>query len=379
MKAFQPYLHVLRSPTYSNGGQDAVALEGLPTQVFGRTMHLAGFMINYVATATRTTAPTIEGMHSLIKSLVFNDGVSERFNASLYDLRQFEILENGQLINPDPTIVASTNPVSVRRYLPTGPANFEGDPTDFLIPVASLKSGELRFTYGALTDWSSDTTVLTASISVTAVLVPLDKELRLSPAFERRTFAFGTTEALIQGKALYTTLALAKQTNAALAAGDFATISWDAGLGVAPVIEVTSITACAQYFLRSTLLTQLMGEPRNTGDIGARTVNATTPTALQSADFALQPVIFSPHQSRITKLIAEATSAMRVKWTGTTIIAKALVARILEQPETAYAAMAARAVTALGVRMTTSRVKTLDKTEYKGPRRLYMPFAAKFN
>lgn len=379
MKAFQPYLYVMRSPTYSNGGQDAISCEGLPTQVFGRTMHLAGFMINYVATATRTAAPTIEGMHSLIKSLVFNDGVSERFNASLYDLRQYEILENGKLLNPDPTIVASTNPVSVRRYLPMGPANFEGDPTDFLLPVAALKSAELRFTYGSLTDWSSDTTVLTASISVTAVLVPLDKELRLPPAFERRTFNFGTTEALIQGKALYTTVALAKSTNAALAAGDFATISWDAGLGTAPVVEVTSLTACAQYFTQATLLSQLMGEPRNTGDVGLRTVNATTPTALQAADFAIQPVIFSPANSRITKLIAEATSALRVKWTGTSIIPKVLVARILEQPETAYAAMAARAVTALGVKMTTSRVKTLDKTEYHGPRRLYMPFKASFN
>lgn len=378
MRAFQPYLHVLRSPTYSHGGQDAVSLEGLPTQVFGRTMHLAGFMINGVMTATRTTAPTVEGMHSFIKSLVFNDGISERFNASLYDLRQFEILENGQLVNADPTVVASTNPVSVRRYLATGPAGFEGDPTDFLIPVAALKSGELRMTFGGLTDWSADTTVLTGSISVTAVLVPLDRELRLPPAFERRTFAFGTTEALVQGKALYSTVAIAKQSNAVFAAGDLSTISWDAGLGTAPVVEVTSITAVAQYFLKSTLLTQLKGEPRNTGDIGERTVNATTPTALQAADFAIQPVIFSPNNSRITKMIVESTSALRVKWTGSSTANKLLVARILEQSESNYAAIAARAATVLGVTVDNGRVKTLDKTQYKGPRRLYMPMVVKF-
>ena len=377
-KAFQPYLHQLRSPTFSANGQDAVSLEGMPTKIFGRIAHLIGFMIKYVTTPTYTTAPTNIGQHSLIRNLVFWDGVSERFNASFYDLRQFEILENGSLQTPDSQIVASLSPVTQARYLPVGPANFEGNPTDFAIPVSGLKSGELRLNFGALTDWSADTTAQNSvGITITAVLVPIDNELRLPPAFERRTFNFGTTEAVIQAKALYTSVGIAKQSNAVFAAGDLTSLSWDAGLGQSPTTDVASLNAVAQYFLHSTIIGQLVGEPQNATNLGMRTLNLTTPTALQASDFAIQSVIMSPVNSRITKLLCEAQSALRVRWTGSFATPKVYVSRILENPLTAYATMAARASSSLGMRVVSSRVKTLDKTDYKGPRALYMPMAAK--
>ena len=380
MKPFQPYIHVLRSPTWSLSGQDAISLEGLPTRIFGRIAHLAGFMVNIQYAPTFTTAPDVVGVHGLIKNIVFFDGVTERFNASYYDLRQFEVLENGRLENPDPVTPASTNVVHVRRFLPTGPARFVGNPTDFVIPCAGLKSGELRLNFGALTDISADTTVIgSVNIIVAAVLVPLDNEVRLPPAFERRTFNFGTTEAMIQGKALYSTVAIGKQANTAFAAGDLSQISWDSGLGQSPNVEVSTLTAVAQYYLETTQLGQLAGEPRTATDVSLRHVNPGTPTALFAAANTIQSVICSPSESRITKLLVDATSALRVKWTGTFTTPKMYVSRFLENPATAYAAQAARALGTLGLQGKAPRVKTLDKTDYNGPRQLYMPWTIKTN
>lgn len=379
-RQFQPYLHTLRTPQFAAGGQDAVSLEGLPTKIFGRIAHLQGIIINYVVTPTLTTSPTIAGMHSLIKSLVFYDGIAERFNASFFDLRQFEILENGALQSPDPVISGTGVQAHVARYLPMGPAAFEGNPTDFMLPVAALKSGEIRLNFGALTDWSTDTTILgSVNIQLVAVLVPLDGEIRLPPAFERRSFNFGSTEAQIQGQALYTSVAITKQNNAAFAAGDLASVSWDSGLGQAPSVETSTLNMMGQFFLKGTLLGQLMGEPRSAADVNLRTLNATTSTALQAADFALQPVIVSPEYSRISKLIADSQSSMRIKWTGTFATPKILVSRILRQPQTASAAYAARAAQALGLKMGVVRVKTTDKTDYNGPRQEYMPLSMKLS
>lgn len=379
-KAFQPYIHVLRSPTYAVNGQDAISLEGLPTRIFGRIAHLAGFMINAQYTPTFTTAPDVVGVHGLIRNMVFFDGVTERYNASLYDLRQFEILENGRLMNGDFTQPSTNTVVHVRRFLPVGPAKFQGNPTDFLIPCAGLKSGELRLNFGALTDISADTTAIgSVNIIVAAVLVPLDNEVRLPPAFERRTFNFGTTEAMVQGKALYSTVAIGKQANTPFAAGDLGQVSWDSGLGQSPNVEVSTLTSLAQYFLGTTALGQLAGEPRTATDTALRQVNPSTPSALSAAPLSIQSVIQSPDDSRITKLLVDATSALRVRWTGSFATPKMYVARFLENPATAYAAQAARALGTLGLQGKSPRVKTLDKTDYNGPRQLYMPWTIKTN
>lgn len=377
-RAFQPYAHPLRSPTYSVGGQDAISFEGMPTRIFGRIAHMIGLMIQYSVTGTASTAPTVVGQHSVIRSLVFYDGVNERANLSLFDLRSFEILENGVLQLPDSPIIASASPTVVTRYLPLGPQGFEGNPTDFAMPVAALKSGELRLNFGALTDWSADCSALTMnSFTISAILVPIDNELRLPPAFERRSFNYGTTEAMIQGKALYTTVAITKQDNTVFTTGQLGTVSWDSGSGQAPTLTTGQLTAIAQYFTLSTHVGQLTGDPVNAGQTGLRSVNATTPTALETAPGYMQSVVTSPEDSRITKLIVESTAALRIRWSGSFATPKVLVGRILEQPLTAYGTIGSRASQALGLQVVTSRVKTLDKTAYRGPRELYMPMAAK--
>lgn len=380
MKAFQIYPFVLRTPTYTAGGSDTVSLESLPTRVMGRIAHVVGFTIDVLTTPTFTGAPTtLLQLHSIIQNLTFFDGAQERHNSSLWDIRSFEILEAGRVLIPEPSIAgATTNPVGLRRHLPVGPWGFEGFPTDWAIPCASLKSGEIRLSYGALTDYSALTTAINANIRITANLVLLDNEIRLPAAFERRTYNFGTTEAVIQGKALYTSLAIAKQANTAFSAGDLSTITYDTGLGQTPQVIASTHTAMAQYYLESGHINQLSGEPRSATDVNTRIVNPATPTALTAPDFFLQPVVYSPYGSRISKLFVEATSALRVSWTGTFTTPKVLVARILETPLTAYASMGVRAASGLGMMPTAGRTKTLDKTDYKGPRELYMPKVAKF-
>lgn len=382
-KAFQAHPHVLRTLNWSAGGNDALSLDGLPTRVQGRIGHLAGFWVDVFVDPTYTTAPTIAGINSILKSIVFYDGAAERLNCSGFDLRNFEILENGKLLIPDPpTNNASTNEVTFRRFIPVGPMGYEGNPTDFVIPCSALKSGELRFSFGALTDYSADTTVLgSMNIRVTAMIVALDKELRLPPAFERRSFNFGTNDCMIQGRALYTSVGIMKQANTAFATGDLGEVSWDAGQGQTSSVICSTLTTMFHSLMEAGQLNQTLGEPRvATYDNNARSVNLGTPTALTLAEAFLQPVIFSPNGSRISKILWEATAGLRLKWSGTFATPKILSARILEQPETAYAAMGARAAQALGLGAPSgAKIKTLDKTVYKGPRGAYFPMALKYS
>lgn len=381
-KAFQTYPHVMKTLSWSAGGNDTLSFDSLPLRIQGRTAHFAGFYVDVFVDPTYTTAPTIAGINSILSNVVFYDGAQERMNLSGFDMRNFEIAETGKLLIPDPpTTNGSTNEVCFRRFFPVGPLQYEGNPTDFVIPCAALKSGELRFRFGALTDFSADTTVLgSMNIRVTAVLVALDKELRLPPAFERRTINFGATDCLIQGRALYTFLGIMKQANTAFATGDLSEISWDGGQGQSPSVICSTLTAIFHAQMRAGQVNQTGGEPRvATYDLNSRTPNLGAFTALGAAELFMQPVIVSPDNSRITKILWEASAGMRVRWTGSFATPKILVARILEQPETAYAALGARAATALGIGAPTgAKVKTLDKTPYKGPRTNYMPWALKY-
>lgn len=378
MRGFPTIRHPLRSPVWSANGNDPVSLEGLPTRVFGRIAHLVGFVIDVFYRPTFTTAPNLVGIHNaLIRNLTLFDGISERLNLSGFDIRQMEILENGALLVPDCDIPASLGDVGFRRVVSLGPRLAAGSPTDFMLPCAALKSGELRFTFGALTDHSADTTVIAnANIRVTALIAALDNEIRVAPAYERRSMNFGSNDCLIQGNALFTSLGIAKQANTAFAAGDLSEITIDGGQGAANSVICSTLEAAAHWDLRSGHLNQLAGEPRAATDDNAKQVNLTTPTALVAADRFLQAVIVSPEEWRISKVLYEATSGLRVKWTGSFLTPKILFGRILEQPRTAAAAIAARAVSELKLPAPSgAKVKTLSKQTYNGPREAYMPWA----
>ena len=378
MKGMPSIRHALRSPVFAVGGNDPVSLEALPTRVFGRIAHLLGFVIDVTVTPSYTTAPTIAGIHSLIKSLVFFDGIGERLNLSGFDIRLMEILENGRRVIPDPPTNNGTgNAVTFRLVVGLGPPNYAGSPSDFMLPCAALKNGELRFTFGALTDYSADTTALNSvNIRLGALVGALDNEIRVAPAFERRAFNYSTNDALIQGNALYCAVGIAKQNYAAFAAGDLNEITIDGGQGASNSVLASTLEAAAHFDLRAGHVTQLAGEPRNANDVDARTINLGTPTAIAPSDRTIQAVCVSPDETRISKILYEATSGLRIKYTGTFTTPRILVGRILEQPRASAAAIAARAIAELRLPAPKSaKVKTLSKMAYSGPREAYLPWS----
>lgn len=380
-RGFQLVPFVLRQPTYTASGNDVVTLESLPETSLGRIAHLAGISFDCILTPTLTTPPTlVTQLNSFVNRLEFNDGQQPRFQGSFNVMRNFEILENGRLRTPDPDAGgASATPVYVRRYLPIGPWCLAGNPSDFLLPCAALKGGRLEFNFGALTDYSADTTAISLTMRITAWLAFLDKEVRVPPFYERNTYQVSNADASLPGRALYVVGGLQDALlPAAITAGDFNSIIVSTGSGELPSVTAQSYEAAFHAQMDSGHLTQAHGEPAAATDDNPKIVNAGTPTALVGALANIQPWAWSPKGTRISKLALMAESALRVRWpAGTQATGTILYGRLLAQSPEARAALAARALQKLGMRDTKAKVKTLSKEEYKGPRDEFMPMAVK--
>lgn len=376
MKNFQLVPFVMRSPTFAASGQDVLPLDVLPNTGLGRIAHLAGFSFRCVVTPTFTTAPTIVGLNNIVRRLEFNDGAQPRFQGGFNYLRLFEMLENGKLRIPDPdTNSGSTNGFYFSRYLPMGPWGFEGDPTDFLLPCAALKTGKLEFNWGALTDISADTTAVTVSIQVTAWLAYLDRELRIPPFYERNSFQVSNADAQLPGRALYACGALLNSSSVdAITAGDFSQIIVGTGSGDLPAVGVGTLTEAYRAQMGCGQITEVQGEPGAATDDNAKVKNSGTPTALVGADAVVQPWAWSPPGTRISKLALMAESSLRVRWpSGSQATAVVLYGRFVAQPPNAKAVLGAKALTNLGMRDTEGGVATLSKKDYKGPREEFLP------
>lgn len=380
MRDFQLVPFLLRAPTFAAGGNDTVTLEALPETSLGRIAHLAGIQFDMTVTPTFTTAPTVVGINNIVRRLEFNDGGQPRFQGGFNPMRFFEILENGKLRVPDPdTNSGSTNTFNFRRYLPMGPWGFLGGVSDFMLPCAALKTGRLEFNWGALTDFSADTTVLTVAMRITAWLAFLDKEIRIPPFYDRNTYSISNADASLQGRALYVCGGLANSANwDAIAAGDFAGIQVSTGAGELPLVTCSELTGAFHTHMDSGQFNQFNGEPRAATDDNSKVVNGGTPTALVGAGNEVQPWAWSPKGSRISKLALMAESALRVRWPqGTQLTGVILGGRLLAQPPGAQATLGARALQKLGMRDVSAKVKTISKADYKGPRAEFMPMGVK--
>lgn len=380
MKAFQLVPFILRPPSFTAGSQDVVTLDVLPETSLGRIAHLAGIELDITATPTFTTAPTVVGINNICRRLEFNDGAQPRFQGGYNTLRAFELLENGRLRLPDPdTNSASTNTFNFGRYLPMGPWGYAGDPTDFLVPCAALKTGKLEFSWGALTDFSADTTVLTVTTRLIAWLAFLDKEIRIPPFYERNSFQVANADAQLPGRALYACGGLLNSNSFdAITAGDFSEIIVGTGSGDLPGISCSSLTRAFHAQMNSGHINQINGEPRAATDDNSKIVNGGTPTALAPADNILQPWAWSPPGSRISKLALMSESSLRVRWpAGSQATGSILYGRFVAQSPNARAAIGARALQKLGMKDVRAGVKTLSKDVYTGPRDEFMPMYVK--
>lgn len=367
----------LKNPTFTASGNDSITLDGLPETYLGRIAHLAGLQFDCTITPTFTTAPTVVGINNIVSRLEFNDGAQARFQGGFNAMRMFEILEGGKLAIPDPdTDSASTNPFYLGRYLPMGPWGFEGNPSDFLIPCAALKTGRLDFAFPAITAFSADTTVLTVAIRLTAWLALLDNELRVPPFLERNSYQVANADASLPGRALYCAAGLLNSASFdAITAGDFSAIQLGTGAGDTAALDCSVLERAFHHQMNSGHLTQAHGEPRAATDDNPKKVNGGTPTAIAAADALIQPIIWSPNGSRISKLAIAAESSLRVRWpAGSQATGVILASRILAQPVGAASAITARALSKLGMMQKGTKVKTLSKQPYTGPRSEFMPW-----
>src|SRR6476661_2308674 len=177
-------LYPLRASTVTANGQDTIPLSSLPKAWLGRIPHVRRFIFELAYTPTHTTAPTTYGNNAVVKQCDFNDGTIFRFQGGFNHLRARERMSATHARVADAqTNTASGSVRYVTRVMYFSPAQSIAADSDFLIPTGMLENGEIRLTYGALTDVSADTTNFTGQLKIWADIVLLD-EIRIPPAVQ---------------------------------------------------------------------------------------------------------------------------------------------------------------------------------------------------
>lgn len=387
MESVQYYMYQLPSPVYSVGGTWTQPMQQLPKQIFGRIAHLSSILINGTFTPTFTTQPTVYGNQNIITRCDFYDGQTLRFQGGFNVLRQKERLHSGgtRLADTDQNIT-SAGARFITHIIHLGPPNMSGYPSDYVLPVGMLQSGELRFNYGNLPDLSADTTALTASFRIVCKLVLLD-ELRIPPIYQFQYQSFNAQDFIVSGRALYTEMAIVPPSNPqfsgtqTFAAGDLNNITLDMGEGnLINTIRAQDLwQSYNDDFGRGDLL-GLQGEPAGANDVNGKTVNHSSPTAIAPTAADLQPVLWVPPDGRISKCFA-AQSQARLRWDGSKTSGQVLFGRHLSQPPTLVAQNIQRALAGTGQSLKSFAVRTLSKKPYPddGPFREFMPWKVKLS
>jgi hypothetical protein len=385
MENYQTYFKKLTAQTFSLGNNFQVLLQDLPTRINNRLAHLKSITFEATATLTYTAAPTVIGHNNLVKTLTIQDGRSVRgqFPGGFNDLRFFERFENGALPYADAiTNNATGNPVYFCRKWSVGPPCMYGSPSDYLLPCAALLNGSIDGQWAsALTDFSSDTTVATASLAIVAELVVCD-DLKVSPFYERRRMTV-SNEQTIAGSGAYAFLALGNSSSYdAFAAADLSDITVETSDGVqmnAIAAEILARAYNADFSKGS--IGGFTGEPRNaTYDLNNRIVNLGTPTAIAAQALDLQPVLWNPPGGRLTKQLYCTNTNLKLTSTGTqTSGTVAYLGRFLDQNGPAVATIMDEAAKELGVQVKQAdlSVDTASGFPYKGYATQRMPYKGK--
>ncbi len=379
IKGFQFIPYPLPTVAYVAGGRANSPLRDIPVSQFGRLAHVAAISFHAAVTPTLTTPPTTQvQMNSIVKTLEIFDGQQLRFSGNGFNaLRMKERIENGRLVNADPDAAANGAVYRLSRIWHVGPPRFAFSPSDFLLPAALLLNGEIRYTFGALTDLSADTTAISCNIQPVAWIAVLD-ELRIPPFYQWMEYTWGAKDNTIAGRAMNLFLSMADSSSyGAITAGDFGSITVNIGSGdLVPSIPAEALAGGYQGFLAAGGIDALQGEPETSADDNAKQVNLASPTALVAQLADLQMVLQSPPGARISKqFVAENTT--RVRWDGSQASALGAVGRIYPQDQPAVLDMAKRGLGKLSLRDAGSRVKTGSKEEYLGPYKEFMPWVAK--
>lgn len=382
MKSVMTVPYALPSVTFDstgNAGSTQVDLKTLPATYLGKIAHVDQLVQTVEFTPTWTTAgPDTVGNNNVFTRFDLYDGSINRFLGGHNVMRMFEILEAGRLKVPDPdTDTASATQRKYTRVLPLGPTNYAGAPTDWCYPVAALRDAQINVQSGTLAQIAGNgggtISACTGTMRITARLALLD-EVRIPPAYERRTFSTAVADVQLPGRALYDVLALLNSANFdAISAGDFGSIQLDLGKGfVVPSINDRDLQS-AFWAQKEVSFQGQQGEPLNASDDSMKVVNTATPTAVVGAVANVQPVIFSGREQYISKLhLAE--SLARLQWSGSQATAVILSGRILAQPMSVVGNLINKAFAELPFSPGTPKIPTLSKREYTGPFVDFMPW-----
>ena len=392
MKAFPTFKEMFDQATLSAGGKYIFSLSKLAQRVGrgGWPAHLAAITLVFAATPTTTAIPTqVELNKGAMNKLVFSDGRNERLNCNGPQLRDFERMEQGTIINPDGHSIAGTSgrPRYFARTINLGLPNFFGGQSDFAYPCAAMKTGQLVVDGGALTDWASDCTAIAGTVQAFAHYVAYGPGVVRVPPFVKRSIAPITNGLQMSGRQMVAFLGLnATAANAAYSVGELANLTFNCG-GYSPINNVPghALTRLYQSEMGRGLYTGIQGEQADADDdVNVRDVDRTAATASKNVAADLQVVWYSPPGTRITKGAAIVDAAMALSWTGSkTSAAIALITSIVPQSPATVAGIAADAGRELGFRRLQKdglKVKTFSKKLFTGTEEMamYMPWEAKF-
>jgi hypothetical protein len=327
MKEYQPYYQQLADLAFTIGTTQTaqvVQLKELEKKLYQESeiANLIGFVLEVTLTPTFTTAPTLIGHNNALASIQLYDGADMLFDGQGNDLRMFETLENGKTVQGEAITQTSTNPRFWSRFLPVGPMNLAGSPSDYMVPCAELaEGGYLRITPSVLTDISADTTAASMTVRVLACLAPSGNELRVGPKYQRLVRANSGSGFQIGDEALYAYVGATNASYAAFAANAFGkvTIRTTKRGRYVNNVDAELLARAFNAGWRPGSMDQVMGETRDaTFDVAPRIVNFSSATALGPATPALQPFIWAPKDARLSKLKArvDPNDAMTIEFSG---------------------------------------------------------------
>lgn len=387
MENLQTVPFLLGSQAWSAGNPLTFDFKNLPKTKGMWIPHVVALDIEVDMDPTYTTAPTIVGHNNAIKTVSINDGLREwmPMGGSLNVLRAFERLEIGRSYQPEALLGnASTNNRYIRRRFYWNPRNLIGQPSDgaYNTPYLSSAGGKVVLNCGQLTDMSADCTAATGTVRVVAHIARYPNKLIFPPYFPRQMQALVSGGAITQ-RALYGILGFLNSTSFdALAVGDIGDVTIDVGGDILmQAASSPALTAAHNADMETGAVDALAGDSRDaTYDVNARQINLSTPTALavQAAD--LQPALWIPKDTRMTKLMhAPSQAIITVSGSGSTT--QVLMGRFLPVSEvergaalaTALANLEGRKATEWGLRLASG------KAEYSGPLRAFLPWQAKLN
>lgn len=362
--------------TFVAGQGQTLKFDRAMTQLGGRLAH-----VKKISFTAKSCIPTLssgsltpaEAMKAINK-LVIKDSVRTLYDGHFTSLRHFEMYENGRLSTPEPDALATTEEGTFTRVFDLAPRQM-GNPDDFLQPLATFGTGSIYAGFEALTTIDANLTALTLIIEVHAHVAICD-DLLIPPCIERVEHDIVKSIG-IDAEALYLFVALLNSNSYdAITAADITELQIT---DESTMLEGADVRALRDNYYNDFnvgQLSQVMGEPKAATDDNAKLI---TGTAAAAPVAVIQPAIWCPPGTFLSKVSYSARPKLSFKWTGSQGTLWGLITRVIPRTTELYGKYLAAIRQFLPVDPTTWQLKprTSSKRDYVGPRREYLPVKLK--